>query len=342
MDFYSSITRERFEEINRDLFDKTMISVKQVLNDSKFKAEEIHDIVLIGGSTRIPRIQQLLKKVVGDKKFIKNINPDEAVAYGKLKDCDAFNVLIICTLIFDFLGAAIESAILSGTKSDKMNIIEITPLALGVGIKGGLMSVIAERNTQIPFEESSSYTTCVDNQTVIRFDVYEGERPLIKDNRLLGEFLLTDIPPAPKGVPSIKVSFNMDENGILKVSAVDKLTENKKEIEIDYGKGQLSNTEIRRLVDESKERLENDKIEKERIIARNKLDDYCYKLNRILTQSELNAKLQNDERNKLQDSVDKSLTWLKNHSSANKAQFDDKLSELQKIFNPLFKKLYND
>lgn len=248
IDFSESLTRAKFEEINLDLFKKTMKPVEQVLKDANVKKTEIDDIVLVGGSTRIPKVQQLIEDYFGGKKASKNINPDEAVANG----------------------AAIQAGILSGEEAvGDVVLVDVCPLTLGIETTGGVMTKIIPRNTVIPTRKSQIFSTAADNQPVVLIQIYEGERSLSKDNNLLGKFELAGIPPAPRGVPQIEVTFEIDANGILKVSAADKVAGKSESITITNDKSRLSKEEIERMVEEAEKYAEEDKVKAERIEAKN-------------------------------------------------------------------------
>ncbi|XP_037450988.1 heat shock cognate 70 kDa protein-like [Triticum dicoccoides] len=245
IDYYVSITRALFEELNMDLFRKCIEHVEKCLGDAKMDKSQIHDVVLVGGSTKIPKVQQMLQEFFDGKKLCNRINPDEAVAYG----------------------AAIQAAILSGEHSQKVKnfrLLDVTPLSLGIEVVGDIMSVVIPRNTTIPVRMEKDYTTSVDNQTTVRFSVYEGEGGLIKDNNLLGMFDLTGVPPAPRGVPSFNVTFEIEANGVLKVLAEDRANGNKNSITITNGKGGLTRKEIYRMVHDAHKYKSEDKMEIEK------------------------------------------------------------------------------
>jgi heat shock 70kDa protein 1/2/6/8 len=257
IDFYTSVTRARFEDINKDLFDKCLRFIDRVLQDSKLSKTDIHDIVLVGGSTRIPKIQQLISDYFNGKELNKNINPDESVAYG----------------------AAIQAAILTGDTNEKtseMILLDVTPLSLGIETAGGIMTRLIERNQTIPCSKKQTFSTFSDNQPAVTIKVYEGERQFTRDNNLLGSFDLTGIPPMPRGIPQIEVDFSLDANGILKVSACEKSTGNSKDIQIKNDKQRLSAEDIDRMVKEADKYREEDTIEKERIESRNSLETLAY------------------------------------------------------------------
>ena len=257
-DFSETLTRAKFEELNLDLFKKTMKPVEQVLKDANIKKNEIDDIVLVGGSTRIPKVQQLIEELFGGKKASKNINPDEAVAYG----------------------AAIQAGILSNQEGmEDMVLVDVCPLTLGIETTGGVMTKLIGRNTVIPTRKSQIFSTAVDNQPVVLIQIFEGERSLTKDNNLLGKFELAGIPPAPRGVPQIEVTFEIDANGILKVSAQDKAGGRSESITINNDKSRLSQDEIDRMVAEAEKYAEEDKKNRERIEAKNGNSSYSKDLN---------------------------------------------------------------
>lgn len=316
IDFSESLSRAKFEELNIDLFKKSIKPVEQVLHDAKLKTSDIDEVVLVGGSTRIPRIRQLLSEYFHGKELNKDINADEAVAWG----------------------AAVQASILGGAKDHDVLLIDVTPLTLGIETQGGIMTPLIERNSYIPVKKSKVFSTVQDQQTMVKIQVYEGERSMVKDNNLLGNFDLNDIPPAPRGVPQIEVTFEIDSNGILTVSAVEKSSAKEESITIKNDRGRLSEDEINRLVREAEEFAEEDRLSRERAEARNALEAIVsITAAQVDTEKEGNIveKLSKTDVEKVREAIKEAQDWMMANLDARKEEIDEAREKFEKVVQPI-------